>query len=181
MHTSKYKWGGDRDSTVTVNHNSDFSGVAFVHYTYRDVDHTAELPGELLLEMGKQAAYEYLSGKMISFIEQLDPLVGSPVPDPDTLREIRKDVLRDALDHPMPNTIPIHDTAALFYGVHGTRELLEEQSKRLAKFEEHNRAMFDQMRAIRTELEQLRKKDSPKAECCFKCGGLHLPSTPCSL
>lgn len=61
---------------VSVNHNSDWSGMAYIRYTDSDSwpkgeRVTVEIPGQLLLQLGREAAKSDLVSKTISFLEQL--------------------------------------------------------------------------------------------------------------
>lgn len=62
--------------TVSVNHNSDWSGMVYIRYTDPDTwpngeRITTEIPGRLLLQLGREAAKADLVSKTISFLEQL--------------------------------------------------------------------------------------------------------------
>jgi hypothetical protein len=61
--------------TVSVNHNSDWSGIVYVRYYPDGWPNgdliTVKIPGRLLLQLGQEAAKSDLVSKTISFFEQL--------------------------------------------------------------------------------------------------------------
>ena len=68
MHTS----AKSRDGEIWVNHNSDWSGEAYV--SWRDVDGketTVTVPGRLFIELSRKASRELIAGRLIAFLEQM--------------------------------------------------------------------------------------------------------------
>lgn len=71
MHTLKVETDTGK---AVVNHNSDWSGEAIVHYTDRFGERqTVEIPGFVLLAIGNAAAHENISRKLIAAIEEMAP------------------------------------------------------------------------------------------------------------
>jgi len=71
MHTTKFELADGRG--VTVAHNGDWSGDAEVTWTEKNGKRACTMvPADVLLQVGNQAAFEALKGKLISFIEDLE-------------------------------------------------------------------------------------------------------------
>jgi hypothetical protein len=77
-HTYKFDLPGYGEIDIVA--NSDFSGLAAIHYTTNVGERcVAILPGELLLYMSKQVAVEYVRSEIISFLEGLEVEAVLPV------------------------------------------------------------------------------------------------------
>lgn len=70
MDTLNFKLNKDR--SVAIHHNSDWSGEAiiFVKDNFNDTVTEHILPGELLLAMGRNAYKDHFINKVISYFEQ---------------------------------------------------------------------------------------------------------------
>jgi hypothetical protein len=72
-HTSAFKVP-DIEDPVTVVHNSGWDGTATVVWKDRDGrKHRVQIPAGLLVQVGKQAAFDKVRGEVVSFLESLDP------------------------------------------------------------------------------------------------------------
>ena len=57
------------DGEFHINVNSDWSGNASVHWEDTEGKHEVELPGKLLLLLGRKAAIDHLRNKIIEVLE----------------------------------------------------------------------------------------------------------------
>lgn len=70
MHLSEYSVTGY--GPVYVNHNSDYSGDAIVSWTDSSGDRKqVAIPGNLLLEIGKDAAVTHVRDRVIDALERM--------------------------------------------------------------------------------------------------------------
>jgi len=69
MHSMKVKI---RSGEVVINHNSDWSGdVVLVILEAGKPERRVEIPGEVLLAIGKESAMKYVRSSVVEFVEDL--------------------------------------------------------------------------------------------------------------